>query len=82
MLLRNVYVTNSGETLTISGRIEGVCGVYKEGLGKLILSGANTFGGVVKVNVGVLNIQNSRALGTILAGTEVVGNASSNYKVI
>lgn len=73
---RNVYVTNSGETLTISGRIEGVGGVYKEGLGKLILSGANTFGGVVKVNVGVLNAQNSRALGTILAGTEVVGNAS------
>ena len=73
---RNIVVTNSGETLTISGRIEGVGGINKEGLGKLILSGANTFGGILKINVGVVNAQNDRALGTILAGTEVVGNAA------
>lgn len=73
---RDIVVTNSGETLTISGRIEGVGGINKEGVGKIILSGANTFGGILKINVGVVNAQNDRALGTILAGTEVVGNAA------
>ncbi|MFA7285702.1 MAG: autotransporter-associated beta strand repeat-containing protein [Candidatus Paceibacterota bacterium] len=72
---RDIYVTNINETLTISGRIAGVGGINKEGEGKLILSGANTYGGITKVNVGVLNAQNDKSLGTILAGTEVVGNA-------
>lgn len=73
---RDIVVSNSGESLTISGRIAGVGGINKEGSGKLILSGANTYGGTTKINVGVLNAQNDRALGTILAGTEVVGNAA------
>ncbi len=73
---RDIVVTDFGETLTISGHIAGVGGINKEGLGKLILSGANTYGGITKINVGIVNAQNSRSLGTIAAGTEVVGNAA------
>ncbi|MBP9715505.1 MAG: hypothetical protein KBD52_03400, partial [Candidatus Pacebacteria bacterium] len=77
---RDIFVTNAAETLTISGRITGVGGLTKEGVGKLILSGANTFGGILKINVGVVNAQNDRALGTIAAGTEVVGNAALEFQ--
>ena len=73
---RDIVVTNTTETLTISGRISGVGGINKEGTGKLILTGANTFGGILKINVGVVNAQNNTALGTIAGGTEVVGNAA------
>ncbi len=73
---RDIFVTNANESLTISGKIAGVGGINKEGVGTLILSGANTFGGILKINIGVVNARNSRALGTFLAGTEVVGGAA------
>lgn len=73
---RDIYVTNTAESLTISGRIDGVGGINKEGTGTLILSGGNTYGGITKINVGVINARHSTALGTIAAGTEVVGNAA------
>lgn len=73
---REIYVTNTAETLTISGRISGTGGLTKEGTGTLILSGGNTFAGIFKINVGVVNARHSTALGTIAAGTEVVGGAA------
>ncbi len=73
---RDFYVTNSTEALTISGRIDGVGGINKEGLGTLILSGSNTYGGTTKINTGVINARTNTALGTIAAGTEVVGGAA------
>ncbi len=73
---RGIVVTNTAETLTISGRIEGVGGITKEGTGTLILSGANTYGGTTKINVGVINARHATALGSIALGTEVVGNAA------
>ncbi len=73
---RDIVVTNTAESLTISGRISGAGGVNKEGAGTLILSGGNTFGGTLKINVGVVNARHSNALGTILAGTEIVGGAA------
>jgi fibronectin-binding autotransporter adhesin len=73
---RDIIVTNIAETLTISGRIAGAGGIKKEGSGKLILSGANTYGGITKINVGIINAQNSTSLGTIATGTEIVGNAA------
>jgi autotransporter-associated beta strand protein len=72
---RDIIVTNTAESLTISGRIAGAGGINKEGTGTLILTGANTYGGTTKINVGVINARHSTALGTIAAGTEVVGNA-------
>ncbi len=73
---RDIVVTNTAENLTISGRISGVGGMNKEGTGTLVLSGGNTFGGILKINVGVVNARHATALGTILAGTEVVGGAA------
>jgi autotransporter-associated beta strand protein len=73
---RDIVVTNTAETLTISGRITGVGGITKEGTGTLVLSGANTYGGITKINVGVINARHSTALGTIALGTEIVGNAA------
>ncbi len=73
---RDISIVNSGESLTISGRIDGIGGINKEGAGTLILSGANTFGGTLKINYGVINARNNTALGTIALGTEVVGGAS------
>ena len=81
-LFREIYVTNTAETLTISGRIAGTGGINKEGTGKLVLSGGNTFGGILKINVGVVSAQHNRALGAIgttttaLGRTEVVGGAA------
>ncbi len=75
-ITRDIVVTNSGETLTISGRIAGVGGINKEGLGKVVFSGANTYGGITKINTGVINARTNTALGTAATGTEVVGNAS------
>ena len=73
---RSIYVTNSGEILTINGCINGVGGITKEGVGKLVLTGVNTYAGVTTINVGVINIQNASALGSIAAGTTVVGGAA------
>ncbi len=73
---RDIIVTNTAETLTISGTIAGVGGINKEGTGKIVLSGGNKFGGILKINVGVVNAQSNTALGTIAAGTEVVGGAA------
>ncbi len=73
---RDIIVTNTAESLNISGRISGVGGINKEGTGTLILSGANTYGGITKINVGVINARHSTSLGTIATGTEVVGNAA------
>lgn len=73
---RDIFVTNTAESLTISGRISGVGGLNKEGTGTLILSGGNTFGGILRINIGVVNARHSTALGTIAAGTEVVGAAA------
>ena len=81
-LFREIYVTNTAETLTISGHIAGTGGINKEGTGKLVLSGGNTFGGILKINVGVVSAQHNRALGAIgttttaLGRTEVVGGAA------
>ncbi len=75
-IFRNIVVTNTAETLTISGKIAGVGGIAKEGTGTLVLSGGNTFGGILKINAGVVNARHSTALGTIATGTEVVGGAA------
>lgn len=44
--------------------------------GKLILSGANTYTGSTTVSKGILNIQNSNALGATGTGTTVLSGAS------
>ena len=72
---------DSGSTLTIPGAIGDGGGGYsvtKELTGTLVLQAANTYGGNTLVNQGILNIQNSNALGSGAAttfGTEVLDGA-------
>jgi fibronectin-binding autotransporter adhesin len=61
----------SGQTLTLDGVVSNaVAGIFaKNGLGTLVLVGANTYTGLTSVSAGILNIQNASALGTIAGGT-------------
>jgi len=72
-----ITVSNTGNT-TFSGTV-GVSvgsGLWKDGTGKLILTGANNYDSGTTVNAGVLNIQNASALGTVGAGTTVISGAA------
>lgn len=69
----------SGEDLIISGSLaEFLAGttVTKQGAGKLVLSGANSYTGLMTISAGVLNIQNATALGTTASGTTVASGAA------
>ncbi|MDR3458278.1 MAG: autotransporter-associated beta strand repeat-containing protein [Verrucomicrobiae bacterium] len=58
------WVVASNQALTVSGVVSGSYGLYKDGLGTLNLSGANTFTGNFTNNGGAVWINNSAALGT------------------
>lgn len=63
--------------LTISGTVSGGYTIMtKNGTGTLTLSGANTFDGPVVINAGVVNLQNSSALGTSTHGNEIYSGAA------
>lgn len=47
----------------------------KAGPGKLVLSGINTFSGAVRVNAGILSVQNDQALGNTTGNTTVASGA-------
>jgi autotransporter-associated beta strand protein len=66
--MRTITVSNSGTT-TISGQLIQTyySGMTKQGTGRLVLSGNNTFSGVVKIEQGTLAAQSSTALG--ISGT-------------
>ncbi len=60
----------------ITGAISGTGGFTKTGTGTNYLSGANTYSGPTIVSAGVLNIQNSSALGSGPAGAVVASGAT------
>jgi autotransporter-associated beta strand protein len=66
-----IVVNASSKNYTISGVLSGATSVTKNGSSRLILSGANTYTGLTTVNAGILNIQNSSALGSPVNGTVV-----------
>ncbi len=69
---------DSGSELNITGTISqstGQSDLVKEGSGRLILSGANSYSGQTLVNAGALNVQNALALGTTANGTQVMSGA-------
>jgi autotransporter-associated beta strand protein len=66
--------TASGIDVSLSGPVaEFNVGttITKQGSGKIVLSGANSYTGLTTISAGVLNIQNASALGTTAAGTTV-----------
>lgn len=68
---------NAADILTVSGVISGTdTTLTKSGIGKVILTGANTFTGAVNVNAGVLNLQNATAAGTAAGGVTVANGAA------
>jgi len=71
--------TPTGEDVIISGPMAEVAAgttITKQGAGKLVLSGANTYTGLTTISAGILNIRNSTALGTTAGGTTVSSGAS------
>src|SRR5205085_6095386 len=71
--------TASGVDVNLSGPVAEFnpgTTITKTGTGKLVLSGANSWTGLTTISAGVLNIQNSSALGTTAAGTTVSSGAA------
>ena len=58
------WQNSSANALTVSGIVSGGFGLWKQGSGTIILSGANTYSGTTTVLGGVVNIQNNTAAGT------------------
>jgi autotransporter-associated beta strand protein len=60
----NLTVGGDGATTTYGGAISGAGAFYKTGSGSLTLTGSSSFNGGGNVSGGILNLQNSDALGT------------------
>ncbi|CAN4274719.1 Filamentous haemagglutinin, N-terminal [Methylophilaceae bacterium] len=68
---------NAADTFTVTATIAGAgTTLSKSGIGKLVLSSANTFTGAVNVNAGVLNLRNNTAAGTSAGGITVANGAA------
>ena len=80
----NGNINNVTNLLTIAGNfnsflagvMSGTGGFTKTGTGTNYLSGTNTYSGLTTVSTGVLNIQNSSALGATTAGTTIASGAA------
>jgi len=75
-------VTNSGQTLTLSGLIDGSGALTKLGAGRLLLSNSNTYTGLTTISAGILQLgvaggATNTPLGTTAAGTVVSGTGAA-----
>jgi fibronectin-binding autotransporter adhesin len=71
--------TLSGVDVDVSGNVAEFqlnTTVTKQGTGKLVMSGTNSYTGLTTVSAGVLNIQDDLALGTTAGGTIVTSGAA------
>jgi fibronectin-binding autotransporter adhesin len=69
-------VFNRSNTLAVSASIEGVGELRQIGPGTLTLSGTNLYDGPTTVSAGTLQIGNSSALGSAVAGTTIADGAT------
>lgn len=73
---RTLNITNTGVT-TFAGVMSNswYATTTKTGAGTLVLKGANTFQGPLKIDAGIVNLQNSLALGASANGNAVANGA-------
>ena len=71
-----VGIDTTGGNFTYASNISGVRNLTKLGANTLTLTGSNTYSGATSVEQGVLNIQNSFALGTTAGSTKVYTGAA------
>ncbi len=57
-------------------------GIVKAGDGEMLLSGANTYKGITRVDAGVLQVQNASALGTAGIGTTVLDGGTLDIEMV
>lgn len=74
----NLVFTSPTAQIVVQGVISGNSNITKNGVGQLVLAGANTYGGTTTVNAGSINIQNNTALGSSSSGTTVASGATVN----
>jgi autotransporter-associated beta strand protein len=80
-----IDISNNATTLTLSGTSTGTTGgITKNGTGRLVLSGANSYSGYTVLNAGTLALNNNSAIGSsifrINGGT--IDNTSVSAKTI
>jgi autotransporter-associated beta strand protein/parallel beta-helix repeat protein len=73
-------VVAPGSQLTLAGVLSGPAGLYKDGLGTLVLSGANTYRGTTAIKEGTLSVQNPLALAIDAGPAEIFGGATLELK--
>lgn len=76
---RNIALSNNGTfdtvgDLTVSGVISGPGMLTKNGMGYLVLTGTNTYGGSTTINAGTLQVGNNGASGSITGDVMVGAN--------
>lgn len=72
-----INVPVATDTLTIDAAVDqsgGTYGILKSGPGRLVLTHADSYGGLTSVNAGVLNVRDVKSLGT--GGTTVASGAA------
>ena len=81
--------TESGVTAAINATLAGAGGITKEGVGTLILNGANTYLGTTAIDAGSLIVDGSIAsaqtfvnAGGLLGGTGIIGGNLTNSGVV
>jgi autotransporter-associated beta strand protein len=73
---RSLEVTNAGAELRLTGNISQNATLFKDGDGKLTLSGNSTFTGAMNVDDGTLAVASDNALGSAAAITRVKTGAT------
>ncbi|MFN4257798.1 MAG: autotransporter-associated beta strand repeat-containing protein, partial [Gemmataceae bacterium] len=74
------FIVDGAGVLHISGVVSGSSGIFKQGPGTLILSGANTYEGITEVRQGVITVRHDMALGAVTGHTLVAVGAALNIE--
>ena len=71
---------NRSNDITYAGIISGTGTVTKNGTGKLILTGENTYTGITTINAGILQLGNGTTYGDLLNTAEVKVASGANLR--